>query len=99
MLSAQDNELITRVGLGTPMGNLMRQYWIPAIRSDELPSPDCPPVGWPSGRPADCLRALSSISPGSGLGSRDTSPGRQSRSTPSMSDDGGAGGGLAMGSS
>ena len=26
------------------MGNLMRQYWMPAIRSDELPSPDCPPV-------------------------------------------------------
>jgi phenylpropionate dioxygenase-like ring-hydroxylating dioxygenase large terminal subunit len=44
MLSPQDNELITRVGPGTPMGNLMRQYWIPAIRSDELPAPDCPPV-------------------------------------------------------
>jgi phenylpropionate dioxygenase-like ring-hydroxylating dioxygenase large terminal subunit len=26
------------------MGDLMRQYWMPAIRSDELPSPDCPPV-------------------------------------------------------
>jgi phenylpropionate dioxygenase-like ring-hydroxylating dioxygenase large terminal subunit len=26
------------------MGNLMRQYWLPAIRSDELPSPDCPPL-------------------------------------------------------
>ncbi len=26
------------------MGNLMREYWMPAIRSDELPSPDCPPV-------------------------------------------------------
>ena len=26
------------------MGNLMRQYWIPAVRSDELPSPDSPPV-------------------------------------------------------
>jgi len=22
----------------------MRQYWIPAIRSDELPAPDCPPL-------------------------------------------------------
>jgi nitrite reductase/ring-hydroxylating ferredoxin subunit len=26
------------------MGNFMRQYWIPAVRSDELPSGDCPPV-------------------------------------------------------
>ena len=26
------------------MGNLMRQYWMPAIRSDELPAPDCPPA-------------------------------------------------------
>jgi nitrite reductase/ring-hydroxylating ferredoxin subunit len=44
MLSIEDNELLCRVGRGTPMGDLMRQYWIPAIRSDELPSPDCPPV-------------------------------------------------------
>jgi len=26
------------------MGDLMRQYWIPALSSDELPGPDCPPV-------------------------------------------------------
>src|SRR3954468_24741693 len=26
------------------MGEWMREYWMPAIRSDELPSPDCPPV-------------------------------------------------------
>jgi nitrite reductase/ring-hydroxylating ferredoxin subunit len=44
MLSAADNELLCRVGPGTPMGNLMRQYWLPAIRSDELPAPDCPPL-------------------------------------------------------
>ena len=44
MLSAKDNEFLCRVGPGTPMGNLMRQYWMPAVRSDELPSPDCPPV-------------------------------------------------------
>jgi phenylpropionate dioxygenase-like ring-hydroxylating dioxygenase large terminal subunit len=44
MLSAQDNELLCRVGPGTPMGSLMRQYWIPAVRADELPAPDCPPV-------------------------------------------------------
>jgi phthalate 4,5-dioxygenase oxygenase subunit len=44
MLSAEDNDLLCRVGPGTPMGNLMREYWLPAVRADELPSPDCPPV-------------------------------------------------------
>src|SRR5215471_2994082 len=44
MLSREDNELLCRVGRGSPMGDLMRQYWIPALTSDELPGPDCPPV-------------------------------------------------------
>ena len=44
MLSTDDNEILCRVGPGTPMGNFIRQYWLPAVRSDELPSPDCPPV-------------------------------------------------------
>ena len=44
MLSAEDNDLICRVGPGTLMGNLMRQYWIPGILSSELPAPDCTPV-------------------------------------------------------
>ncbi len=44
MLSRDDNELLCRVGPGTPMGDLMRQYWIPALVSSELPAPDCPPV-------------------------------------------------------
>jgi nitrite reductase/ring-hydroxylating ferredoxin subunit len=26
------------------MGNLMRQYWLPAMKSDELAAPDCPPL-------------------------------------------------------
>ena len=42
MLTAQENELICRVGPGTPMGNLMRQYWLPAVTSDDLES-DGPP--------------------------------------------------------
>ncbi len=29
-------EMITRTGPGTPMGELMRQYWIPAVRSSEV---------------------------------------------------------------
>src|SRR3990172_8105953 len=44
MLSKEDNQLLCRVGPGTPMGNLMRQYWLPAIRSDELPASDFPPL-------------------------------------------------------
>jgi phthalate 4,5-dioxygenase len=44
MLKQEDNELITRVGPGTPMGNLMREYWVPAMLSSELPHPDCDPV-------------------------------------------------------
>ena len=44
MLTREENDLITRTGPGTPMGILMRRYWIPALFSDQLPSPDCPPV-------------------------------------------------------
>ena len=44
VLSKLDNEKITRVGPGTPMGETMRRYWLPALLCDELPEPDCPPV-------------------------------------------------------
>jgi phenylpropionate dioxygenase-like ring-hydroxylating dioxygenase large terminal subunit len=44
MLSREDNELLTRTGRGTPMGDTMRRYWIPALLARELPAPDCPPV-------------------------------------------------------
>src|SRR6266480_1463579 len=44
MLTKQDNEILTRVGPGSHMGEFMRQYWIPALLSHELPSPDCPPL-------------------------------------------------------
>jgi phthalate 4,5-dioxygenase oxygenase subunit len=43
MLSKEDNELMCRVGAGTPMGDLLRQYWMPCLPSTELPAPDCPP--------------------------------------------------------
>ncbi|WP_210253181.1 Rieske 2Fe-2S domain-containing protein [Beijerinckia sp. L45] len=36
MISAEENVILTRVGRGTPMGNLMRQFWIPACLSSEL---------------------------------------------------------------
>src|SRR5215207_3539847 len=44
MLSREDNERLTRVGPGTPMGELMRRYWIPAGFSHHVAKPDCPPV-------------------------------------------------------
>src|SRR3989454_11121989 len=44
MLTHEENELITRIGAGTPMGTTMRRYWIPALLAWELPEPDCPPV-------------------------------------------------------
>lgn len=43
MLSAEDNELITRSGPDTPAGRLLRQFWVPVLLSEELPEPDCPP--------------------------------------------------------
>ena len=44
MLSAKENDLLTRVGPGTPMGDLYRRFWLPVLLSDELPEPDCTPV-------------------------------------------------------
>jgi len=44
MLSREDNALLTRVDRGTPMGDTLRRYWIPALLGWELPEPDCPPV-------------------------------------------------------
>ena len=44
MLSKQENELVTHAMPGTPMGELMRRYWIPAFLTEEIPEPDCPPV-------------------------------------------------------
>ena len=44
VLTREDNELISRVGPGTFMGDLMRQYWIPAVMSSGLPAPNGPPM-------------------------------------------------------
>ena len=44
MFSYEENELLTRTGAGTPMGDLLRRYWLPALVSDEIPAPDCPQV-------------------------------------------------------
>ena len=44
MLSAEDNESLTRTGAGTVMGDLFRRFWIPVLLAREIPEPDCPPV-------------------------------------------------------
>src|SRR5260221_8264000 len=44
MLSKELNELLTRVGPGTPMGNLLRRYWMPALLSSEAANADSDPV-------------------------------------------------------
>ena len=36
MAIADDYMTLTRVGPGTPMGNLLRRYWIPAVMSEQL---------------------------------------------------------------
>lgn len=44
MLSPEENEILTRVGPGTPMGELMRRFWVPFLLADELAQPDGPPL-------------------------------------------------------
>jgi phthalate 4,5-dioxygenase oxygenase subunit len=44
MLSAAENEFITRTGPGTPMGELLRRYWHPFAPADTAPEADGPPV-------------------------------------------------------
>ncbi len=47
MLKPEDNERLTRVGPETPMGKLLRRYWIPAALSEELAERDGAPVRVP----------------------------------------------------
>ena len=44
MLTKEQNALLTQTGPGTPMGDMFRTYWIPALLGEELPENDCPPV-------------------------------------------------------
>lgn len=43
MLAARDNETLTCVSRGTPMGDLMREFWVPACLSSELVA-EAPPI-------------------------------------------------------
>jgi phthalate 4,5-dioxygenase oxygenase subunit len=44
MLSQSENELLTRVGPGTPMGNLLRRFWQPFALATEFSQADSDPV-------------------------------------------------------
>ena len=44
MLSAEENRVLTETGPRTPMGDVFRRYWLPALLSRELPQPDAAPV-------------------------------------------------------
>jgi phenylpropionate dioxygenase-like ring-hydroxylating dioxygenase large terminal subunit len=43
-MKREDNERLVRVGAGTPMGEVFRRYWQPALLAWEIAEPDCPPV-------------------------------------------------------
>src|SRR5438309_6528927 len=43
MLTREENELLCRVGPETPMGQMLRRYWLPALLSSEPPEPDGAP--------------------------------------------------------
>jgi phthalate 4,5-dioxygenase oxygenase subunit len=44
MLDAADNDLLTRTGAGTPMGEYFRRFWHPVALAEELVEPDSPPI-------------------------------------------------------
>jgi nitrite reductase/ring-hydroxylating ferredoxin subunit len=44
MLSREENELLTRTGPGTPMGAVMRRYWLPILLEREVAERDGEPV-------------------------------------------------------
>ena len=44
MLPNQANSILTSVSAGTPGGDLIREYWLPVLLSEELATPDCPPL-------------------------------------------------------
>ena len=44
MLREEQNELLTRTGPATPMGEMFRRYWIPALLAEELAEDDGAPV-------------------------------------------------------
>ena len=44
MLRKEQNDLLCQTGPGTPMGQMFRLSWQPALLAEELPENECPPV-------------------------------------------------------
>ena len=44
MFTHEENEILTRVGAGTPMGELFRRFWLPFLLAEELAECDSPPL-------------------------------------------------------
>jgi len=43
-MSPEMSQTLTQTGAGTPMGNLMRRYWVPVVMSSEIAEADGPQV-------------------------------------------------------
>ena len=44
MLTSQENDLLCRVEGDAPMGQIMRNHWLPACFIEEVAEPDCDPL-------------------------------------------------------
>jgi phthalate 4,5-dioxygenase len=55
MMSAEQNQMLTQVGPGTPGGNLLRRYWQPIALADEFDAILAPDMGL---RPVKPIRVL-----------------------------------------
>ncbi len=44
MLTHEETELLCRVGAGTPMGEMIRRFWVPACLSEEIAGADSDPI-------------------------------------------------------
>jgi 5,5'-dehydrodivanillate O-demethylase len=42
MLTKEENELLTRVGAGTPAGEMLRRYWWPVAFTDQVQAKAAP---------------------------------------------------------
>ncbi len=43
-MKTEENGLLTRTNADAAMGGLMREFWMPALLSEELPAPNAPPA-------------------------------------------------------
>ena len=44
MLTSEENDLLTRIGQGMPMGDVLRRFWLPIAVVSDAPCADGSPV-------------------------------------------------------